>query len=88
MKTTEKVAIDELLKRADALIKEGKEFLSSEGKVLEMNEWLTISEYADKYQITNQIVSKWIERGIDKEENYVEIGKFGKKFVRNIAYKA
>jgi DNA-binding transcriptional regulator YiaG len=88
MKTTEKVTIDELLKRADTLIKEGKDFLLNEGKVLEMTLWLTISEYAQKYQVTTQIVSKWIERGVIKEEDYVEIGKFGKKLVRDVVYKA
>lgn len=88
MKATEKVSIDELLKRADVLIKEGKDFMLSEGKVLDMTKWLTISEYAQKYQVTTQIVSKWIERGVIKEEDYVEIGKFGKKLVRDIVYKA
>lgn len=88
MKATEKVSIDELLKRADVLIKEGKDFILSEGKVLDMTKWLTISEYAQKYQVTTQIVSKWIERGVIKEEDYVEIGKFGKKLVRDVVYKA
>lgn len=88
MKATEKVSIDELLKRADVLIKEGKDFMLSEGKVLDMTKWLTISEYAQKYQVTTQIVSKWIERGVIKEEDYVEIGKFGKKLVRDVVYKA
>jgi hypothetical protein len=53
-----------------------------------MTLWLTISEYAQKYQVTTQIVSKWIERGVIKEEDYVEIGKFGKKLVRDVVYKA
>lgn len=88
MKATEKISIDELLKRADVLIKEGKDFMLSEGKVLDMTKWLTISEYAQKYQVTTQIVSKWIERGVIKEEDYVEIGKFGKKLVRDVVYKA
>jgi hypothetical protein len=87
MNTAEKVNVDELLKRADELIKEGKEFLVSEGKVLELEKWLTIAEYAEKYATTTQVVSKWIERGGIKEDDYVEIGKFGKKLVRDKVYK-
>lgn len=87
MNTTEKINIDELLKRADELIKEGKDFMMSEGKVLELTKWLTIAEYAQKYDITTQVVSKWIERGVIKEDDYVEIGKFGKKLVRDMIYK-
>jgi DNA-binding transcriptional regulator YiaG len=86
MDTTEKINIDELLKRADALIKEGKDFMMSEGKVLELTKWLTIAEYAQKYNVTTQVVSKWIERGVIKEDDYVEIGKFGKKLVRDAVY--
>lgn len=87
MSTTEKVSIDDLLKRADELIKEGKDFLMSDGRALELSEWLTVSEYAQKYGITTQVVSKWIERGVIGEDDYVEVGKFGKKLIRDIAFK-
>jgi hypothetical protein len=84
----EKPNIDELLRLADQLIKEGKDFMMSEGKVLELNKWLTIAEYAEKYGVTTQVISKWIERGVIKEDDYVEIGKFGKKLVSDKVYKA
>ena len=87
MNTTEKINIDDLLQRADALIKEGKDFILSEGKVLELTKWLTIAEYAQKYNITTQVVSKWIERGVITEDDYVEVGKFGKKLVRDVGFK-
>jgi hypothetical protein len=83
----EKINIDDLLKRADALIKEGKDFIVNEGKVVELSEWLSISEYAQKYNVTTQVISKWIERGVIGEDNYIEIGKFGKKLVRDMRYK-
>ena len=79
--------LNHLLKRADELIREGKDFMMSEGKVLELTKWLTISEYAEKYGVATQVVSKWIERGVIKEDDYVEIGKFGKKLVRDTVYK-
>ncbi|MCE7065037.1 hypothetical protein [Dyadobacter sp. CY326] len=88
MKTIEKTNVDDILQRADALIKEGKDFLLSEGKVLELADWLTIAEYAQKYNVTTQLISKWIERGVITENDYVEVGKFGKKLVRDVAYKA
>lgn len=88
MSTIEKINIDDFLQRADALIKEGKDFIMSVEKVLELTKRLTIVKYAQKYNMTTQVVSKWIERGIIKEDYYVEIGKFGKKLVRDVIYKA
>lgn len=87
METAEKVNIDELIARADKLIKEGEDFLLREGKIIELKKWLSISEYAEKYRVTTQIVSKWIERGIISENDFVEIGKFGKKLVKDKLYK-
>ncbi len=87
MNATEKINIDDILARADALIKQGKEFMMNEGKILELTQWLTIVEYAKKYNTTTQVVSKWIERGVITEDDYVEIGKFGKKLVRDVAYR-
>ncbi|MCE7059277.1 hypothetical protein [Dyadobacter sp. CY343] len=88
MNTAEKTNVDELLKRADQLINAGKEFLVSEGKVLELSDWLTIAQYADKYGVTTQVISKWIERGVIGEDDYVDVGKFGKKLVRDTAYRS
>ncbi|MDQ6478983.1 hypothetical protein [Dyadobacter sp. LHD-138] len=85
--TIEKVSIDELLKRADALIKEGADFIVNDGKVLELSKWLSITEYSQKYNVTTQVVSKWIERGVIGPDDYIEIGKFGKKLVRDVPYK-
>jgi len=85
--TFEKVNIEDLLKRADQLIKEGSDFIVNEGKVLELSKWLSISEYSQKYNVTTQVVSKWIERGVIGADDYIEIGKFGKKLVRDIPYK-
>lgn len=83
----EKVNIDELLKKADALIKEGSDFIVNDGKVLELSKWLSIAEYSQKYNVTTQVVSKWIERGVIGVDDYIEIGKFGKKLVRDVSYK-
>ncbi|KAA0992813.1 hypothetical protein [Dyadobacter aurulentus] len=83
----EKVRVDDVLKRADQLIQEGKDSIVSEGKVLELTAWLTISEYAEKYNVSTQVVSKWIERGVIKQNYFVEVSKFGKKLVRDVAYK-
>lgn len=87
MKTTEKIDIEDLLKRADELIKEGRDFLMKEGKVVELDKWLSIAEYAEKYKVSTQVISQWIRRGIIPEDDYVEIGKFGKKLIRDIPYK-
>ncbi len=88
METVGKINIDELLRRTDKLIKEGKDFIVNEGQVLELGEWLSIAEYSKKYDVATQVVSKWIERGVIRDVDYIEIGKFGKKLVRDIPYKA
>ena len=85
MNTNDEINI--LLGRAHVLIRGGKDFLRNEGKALELTKWLTIAEYAQKYNITTQVVSKWIERGVITEDDYVEVGKFGKKLVRDVAFK-
>ncbi|GAB2771049.1 hypothetical protein GCM10027275_12210 [Rhabdobacter roseus] len=87
MKATEKVDIDTLISRADALIKEGTDFLMKEGKILELDNWLSITEYAKKYNLSTQNVSQWIRRGVISEDDYIEIGKFGKKLVRDVPYR-
>ncbi len=83
----EKVDVKELIARADELIKEGIDFLVKEGKIINFDGWLSISEYSQKYRIPTQNISQWILRGVIPEKDWIEIDKFGKKLVRDKMYK-
>ena len=85
--TAPSIDVDQLLTEAKALIEDGKNFLLSQGKVLELSEWITISEYAKKHSISTQVISQWIIRGVIPEDSYVDIPEIGKKLVRDIIYK-
>ncbi len=64
MTTTEKIDFDaELLamqKQGEASLK----IMMQHGFVLDTSEWLTIARYARKYDISTNVVSNWIARGV------------------------
>lgn len=80
------VLVNNLLAEAEVLIKQGKDFLMKEGKVLKFTEWLSIADYAKKYNVSTQTVSKWIARGVIPEDAYIDIPEIGKKLVRDRPY--
>ena len=72
-KMSETEGVDALLKRTKALIQEGKDFLMSQGKVIDSGNYLTIARYCEKYSIASQsTVTNWIRRGVIPE-NDVEV---------------
>lgn len=85
--TAPSIDIDKLLSETKMLIEEGKDFLLSQGKVLELSEWITISEYSKKYSVSTQVISQWIIRGVIPEDSYIDIPEIGKKLVRDTRYK-
>lgn len=58
------------------------------GFVLDTSHWLTIARYAKKYNLTTQLVNKWIERGVvpaDCVETLTELN--GIKLVKDQPYR-
>ena len=62
--------------------------LTATGKTVDLAEWLTIKRYAERYQLTTQVVTNWIARGIipaDCTQTLPELNDL--RLVRNQAYK-
>jgi hypothetical protein len=89
METTQKKNIKELLAESDRLIEEGKRFLFSEGKTLDLAEWITLQEYTKRHNLkSTMVVSNWIARGIIPPENVFEIEELnGIKLILDKKYK-
>ena len=57
--------IQELLDRSKALIEEGRAFLQANGTFIELDNYLTIKRYCEKYGLQSEsIVTNWIRRGV------------------------
>ena len=62
--------IQQLLDRSRALIEEGKAFLQANGTFIELDNYLTIKRYCEKYGLQSEsIVTNWIRRGIIAQED-------------------
>lgn len=81
------IDITQLLTETKALIAEGKDFLLSQGRVLELSEWITIAEYSKKHNVSTQVISQWINRGVIPDHSFIDVPELGKKLVRDILYK-
>lgn len=60
---------DEELQRAEAELTATLAFLQAKGvklpgNLLDMSDWLTIKRYAEKYNLSTQVVTNWIARGV------------------------
>lgn len=52
--------LDTFLKESDASLQLARE----NGIVVDRSHWLTIKRYAQRYNLTTQVVTNWINRGI------------------------
>ena len=63
-------SIAELLAQTNEMIAEAKNFLVSEGKVVDFGKYLTIKKYCQKYGIKEEsVVTNWIRRGVIPPED-------------------
>lgn len=77
------------MKQTDALIKEASAFLRINGLDYDLNEWMTVKSYCEKFEIENtQTVSNWISRGVVPPENVREIKELNDlKLIRAVPYR-
>ena len=70
MEVLERKSTAELLAESKRLIEEAKQFLISEGRVVEIGKYLTIKNYCKKYEIKEEsLVTNWIRRGVIPAED-------------------
>jgi hypothetical protein len=77
------------MKQTDALLNEVKDFIRLGGLDYDLEEWVTIKSYCEKFEIDNtQVISNWIKRGIVPPENVKEIEELnGLKLIKAVPYK-
>lgn len=80
--------VERLLKEADALIEESKKYFVSQGKTVDLTEYITIKEYCRRFNIPNiTTVTNWIRRGVIPTENVMIIPEFNNiRLIKAVPY--
>ncbi|WP_342083940.1 helix-turn-helix domain-containing protein [Dyadobacter sp. OTU695] len=80
--------LDELLNAARKTLAKAQDYLSKDGKIYELHDWVTVAEYCRRFNISNtQTVSNWIKRGIIPAEDTVVIEEYNNiRLIKAIAY--
>lgn len=69
-----KEELKKLMNEAAETEVQARSFLLSQGKVVDLSEWVTIKEYCKRFGIENtETVSNWIKRGIVPTEDIVVV---------------
>lgn len=63
-------------------------FVSTEGKILNLDEWLTVKGYCQRFGISStNVVSNWIKRGVIPQENVIRVAELNNlKLIRAMKY--
>jgi hypothetical protein len=81
--------IQKLLDRSRALIEEGRAFLQANGTFIELDNYLTIKRYCEKYGLQSEsIVTNWIRRGVIAQEDIKVIEELnGLRLIKDKPYR-
>ena len=81
--------VAELLAKGDALIAQAENLLiEKNGKKYSLDEWLTPTEYAKRFNLkTTMVVSNWIRRGVIPTENILHIPELNDlRLIKAVSY--
>lgn len=80
--------LEELLQAARETLEKAQNYLSKDGKIYELHDWVTVAEYCRRFNIPNtQTVSNWIKRGIIPAEDMVIIEELNNtRLIKAIPY--
>lgn len=80
--------LEELLQAARETLEKAQNYLSKDGKIYELHDWVTVAEYCRRFNIPNtQTVSNWIKRGIIPAEDTVIIEELNNtRLIKAIPY--
>ena len=75
-------------KEADKLITEAENLISTPEFVIDLNEWITIKEYANRFQLSStNVVSNWIKRGLVPPSNIMTLPMLNNlKLIKAVKY--
>ena len=84
-----KLELNKVLASSRQARKEAEEFLVMNGETVDLSEWLTAKEYADKYELgSTNVVTNWIRRGVIPAENVKTVKRLnGLRLIRAVAYR-
>jgi hypothetical protein len=87
-KSTLPTEIENLLNEADRAIGDTKAYLISQGEVVNLEEWLTIKEYCNKFNVKNvETVVNWISRGIVPADHVRVVKEFNNiRLIKAVTY--
>lgn len=85
---TSQEQLGELLHAARKTLTKGQNYLSKDGKIYELHDWVTVAEYCRRFNIPNtQTVSNWIKRGIIPAEDTVIIEEYNNiRLIKAVPY--
>jgi uncharacterized protein YutE (UPF0331/DUF86 family) len=84
-----KAELNRVLASSRQARQEAEEFLIMNGESVDLSEWLTAKEYADKYELgSTNVVTNWIRRGVIPPENVKTIKRLnGLRLIKAVAYR-
>lgn len=69
-----KQTFEELMAQTDAVISEGVTFLEQNGKKVDLSHWITIAEYAKRFNLkSTMVVTNWIKRGVIPADHVITV---------------
>ena len=80
--------LNALIADTENMIKEAQNYLISQGRILDLTDWVTIKEYCKRFDIKNtETVTNWINRGIIPAENVRIIEEFNNtRLIKAVPY--
>jgi uncharacterized protein YutE (UPF0331/DUF86 family) len=84
-----KTELNKVLASSRKARQEAEEFLVMNGEAVDLSEWLTAKEYADKYELgSTNVVTNWIRRGVIPPENVKTVKRLnGLRLIKAVAYR-
>ena len=77
-----------LLSDSEMILAEANSYLTQKGNILDLNEWLTLKNYATRFGLSNtNVVSNWIKRGLVPNENVMVVPELNNlKLIKAVKY--
>lgn len=80
--------LEQLLQATRETLEKAQNYLSKDGKIYELHDWVTVAEYCRLFNVPNtQTVSNWLKRGIIPAQDTVVIEELNNtRLIKAIPY--
>ena len=80
--------LESALASSGAIQQEAILLLTSQGETIELSDWVTVSEYARRFNLESRnVVTNWIRRGVIPEENIRNFPELNIRLIKAVYYK-